>query len=471
MNSIPDPAKISAEKRQQWTFPFSEKEWADTCESVKKFLVALMETNAALERRIEDLEKKVNKDSTNSDRPPSSDNPYKNKEKKEKGPKKKKRKRRKGFRQQMLKPTKVEELPPESCVCGNTKFDKTVPYYIHQVIELPEIEMKVTHFVLHKGECPCCGKVNKAVVPKEHRTGFGPRLSAMIAEMAGNQGDSRTIIQDFCSSVLGFHISLGAIQKVIDRASEAIKPHYEVFGEEARQTSVNHIDETSHRQKGKLEWLWVMASATIAFFMIHPKRSKEAFEALIKDWVGILVSDGYGVYQKWVGYRQTCLAHLIRKAKELSESKNPEIAKCGKWGKAELQRLCHMAHSPPTVGEWQAFYARLIRFITLYEGRKDDAGRFARRLRKEIDSLWTFLIEEGVSPTNNHAERMLRFAVLWRKRSQGTCSEKGDRWVERILSLRQTCRLRSKSTFPVLVDAMTAYFKEQSPDLAWISQP
>ena len=60
-----------------------------------------------------------------------------------------------------------------------------------------------------------------------------------------------------------------------------------------------------------------MASATVAFFMIHPKRSKEAFEALIKDWVGILVSDGYGVYKKWVGSRQTCLAHLIRKAKEV----------------------------------------------------------------------------------------------------------------------------------------------------------
>ena len=205
--------------------------------------------------------------------------------------------------------------------------------------------------------------------------------------------------------------------------------------------------------------------------MIHPKQSKKTFEALINDWVGILVSDGYGVYKKWVGYRQTCLSHLIRKATELSERIDPEIAKCGKWSKTELQRLCHMAHSSPTVGQWQAFYARLIRLIALYEGRKDDVGRFAGRLRKEIDSLWTFLIEEDVSPTNNHAERILRFAVLWRKRSQGTCSENGDGWVERILSLRQTCRLRSKQTFPVLVDAMTAYFKEQSPDLAWITWP
>ena len=73
--------------------------------------------------------------------------------------------------------------------------------------------------------------------------------------------------------------------------------------------SVNYIDETSHRLKEKLQWLWVMTNTAVAFFMIHPNRSKEAFEALIKDWKGILVSDGYGVYQKWMSGRQTCLAH------------------------------------------------------------------------------------------------------------------------------------------------------------------
>jgi transposase len=87
-----------------------------------------------------------------------------------------------------------------------------------------------------------------------------------------------------------------------------------------------------------------------------------------------------------------------------------------------------------------------------------------------MDNLWPFLAEEGVAPTHNHAERMLGFAVLWRKRSYGTRSEKGNRWVERILSVRQTSRIRSKKTYPVLVDAVNAYFKEQTPDLAWISQ-
>ena len=461
--------KVEQTGKKDWAFPFSEQDWAATPEAVRNFLLSLIASHAAVEKRVEELEKRLNKNSTNSSKPPSSDDPYKEKPKKNKKGRKNK-KRRKGYRQKMLEPTEVENVKPEACICGNTQYDATSPYYTHQVIELPEIQMEITHFVLHKGECPCCGKVNKAVIPKEHRTGFGPRLSGMIAQMAGNMGDSRTIIQDFCSSVLGFHISLGAIQKVIDRVSEAIKPHYETIGKEARQAPVNYIDETSHRKNGKLEWLWVMANTTVAFFMIHPKRSRKAFEALIEEWMGILVTDGYRVYQKWVGERQTCLAHLIRKATELSESKNSDIAKCGKWSKSELQRLCHMAHSPPTVGQWNTFYARLIRLISIYEDRKDDAGRFARRLLREMDNLWTFLAEEGVAPTNNHAERMLRFAVLWRKRSYGTRSEKGDRWVERILSVRQTCRIRSKKTFPVLVDAMNAYFKEQTPDLAWISQ-
>ncbi|WP_153306633.1 IS66 family transposase, partial [Desulfogranum japonicum] len=101
---------------------------------------------------------------------------------------------------------------------------------------------------------------------------------------------------------------------------------------------------------------------------------------------------------------------------------------------------------------------------------ESEAGTFVRHIEKEMDSLFTFLVEENVDPTNNFAERMIRFAVLWRKRSQGTKSEKGNRWVERILTLRQTCRLQGKSTYEILVDAMENYFKDQQPDLQWIRQ-
>ena len=93
----------------------------------------------------------------------------------------------------------------------------------------------------------------------------------------------------------------------------------------------------------------------------------------------------------------------------------------------------------------------------------------ARQIVREIDSLWVFLDHDGVDPTNNRAERALRFGVLWRKRSLGTQSEKGNRWVERILSLKETCRLKSKSTFETLVECISAYFNSSKIDLSWIS--
>jgi len=430
----------------------------------------LEEENAQLKKRVEVLEARLNQNSANSSKPPSSDSPYAKKpEKKEKG-KAGAKKGHKGHRQEMLRPTVTRILAPPPCSCGNRDFPETQPYYTHQVIELPEIEMEVTHLILCRGRCPQCGKMNKALIPPDQRSGFGPRLSALIAEMAGNQGDSRSLIQNFCQSVLGINISLGAIQKVIDRVSAAIAPHYEAIGQEARSAAVNHIDETTYRQRAKLTWLWVMANSLVVFFMLHGRRTAAAFAELIGDWSGILISDGYRVYQKYVGLRQTCLAHLIRDAKGLAQRPDKETARFGGWAQRELQRLCHMAHAPPNRGAWQAFYARFIHLITRNLDYQDDRGKFARRLLRELECMWVFLYEEGVTPTNNHAERLLRFAVLWRKRSFGTQSGKGDRWVERILSLRQTCRLRQIQTFPVLVEAISCYFKGKAPDSAWISQ-
>jgi transposase len=306
-------------------------------------------------------------------------------------------------------------------------------------------------------------------VPPEHTTGYGPRFSALMGEVAGTYGNGRRMVQTFCASVLQIPISLGAIQKVLDRVAQAIEPHYSAIATQARHARVNYIDETPWFLTNRLQWLWVMVSDTAALYLIHPHRSKEAFAALIDNWAGILVSDGYGVYQNWVQARQTCLAHLIRSARGLAARAHPDLAACGTWALAELQRLCHMATAPPTGGEWRAWYARLCKLIDQYHDRSDEAGRFARRLLREMDSLWVFLAQHGVEPTNNRAERALRFGVLWRKRSLGTASEKGKHWVERILSLKETCRLHARATYTVLVDAVTSFFRGQLPDLSWLT--
>ena len=455
-----------------WSFPFMPQDWEQTPLAVQAYVHTLRDEVAQLHDRVETLEARLAQNSATSSRPPSSDAPFKKPRRHTTSTTPRKaggKPGHPGHRQVLLPPTTVKELRPERCPCGSTTFTLTTPYHTHQVIELPPIAMEVTHWVLHQGWCLECGRWSKAQVPAEQATGYGPRFSALMGELAGSYGNGRRMVQTFCASVLQVPISLGAIQKVLDRVAQAIDPYYTVIAQQARQAPANYIDETAWYCLNTLEWLWVMASERVAFYMIHPRRSKEAFAALIDDWTGILVSDGYGVYQNWVQARQTCLAHLIRTARSLAERQNAELAACGAWVLAELQRLCHMATAPPTGGEWRAWYARLCRWIDQYHDRADEAGRFARRLLREMDSLWVFLAQHGVEPTNNRAERALRCGVLWRKRSLGTASEKGNRWVERILSLRETCRLHARATYTVLVEAMTSLFHGQPPDLSWIN--
>ncbi|MGD9700715.1 IS66 family transposase [Acinetobacter sp.] len=134
----------------------------------------------------------------------------------------------------------------------------------------------------------------------------------------------------------GHQYKLRRHSEYYDRASKAIHPHYEAIGEKAQAARVNHVDETPWKNNGKLNWLWVMASSVVAYFMVHTNRSKDAFKSLVGGWEGILVSDGYRLYRNWVHARQTCLAHLIRRAKGLAERKEPELVQCGTWARDEF---------------------------------------------------------------------------------------------------------------------------------------
>jgi transposase len=461
----------SAHDTTVWPYPFSPHDWDQTPSAVQAYLGTLHDELTQCKDRVETLEARLTQTSRTSHRPPSADSPYKRPRQRTASATPRKAGGQPGHQghcQVLLPPTTVRELRPERCACGHTGFALTTPSYTHQVIELPPIAMDVTHWVVHQGWCVDCGRWTTAQVPPEHATGYGPRFSALIGELAGTYGHGRRLVQTFCASVLQVSISLGAIQKVLDRVTQALTPHYRAIARQARQAPVNYIDATPWYCLNPLEWLWVMANEGVAFYMIHTRRSKEAFAALIDDWAGLLVSDGYGVYRSWVEARQTCLAHLIRTARGLAARPQAELAACGAWALGELQRLCQMAKAPPTGGAWRAWYARLCKWIDQYHNRSDDAGRFARRVLREMDSLWVFLSHHGVEPTNNRAERALRFGVQWRKRSLGTTSDKGNRWVERILSLKETCRLRAVSTYQGLVDAMTSLFTGQQPPLAWL---
>jgi transposase len=168
-----------------WPFPFTEQDGEQTPPAVQAYLHTLRHGMGELQERVESLEARLHQNSTTSSRPPSSDSPYK-KPRRHSGSKGSRKGGGKpghpGHRQVLLAPTSVEDLLPESCACGSGELDLIQPYSTHQVIELPPIEMEVTHWVLHQGRCLGCGGWQKAQVPGEPVTGYGPRLSALMAE-------------------------------------------------------------------------------------------------------------------------------------------------------------------------------------------------------------------------------------------------------------------------------------------------
>jgi transposase len=206
-----------------WPFPFTQQDWEQTPPAVQAYLRTLHHEMGQLHERVESLEARLQQDSTTSSRPPSSDSPYQKPRRRTassiRPPKGGGKPGHAGHRQVLLVPTHVEDVKPEWCACGRGDFDLIEPYYTHQEIELPPIEVEVTPWVLHQGRCLGCGRWHKAQVPGEHVTGYGPRLSALRAELAGTYGNGRRMVQTFCSSVLGVPISLGAIQKVLDRVT------------------------------------------------------------------------------------------------------------------------------------------------------------------------------------------------------------------------------------------------------------
>jgi transposase len=190
-----------------------------------------------------------------------------------------------GHPQTLLAPTATVMLLPEACACGHRELSEVHQY--HTIIR-PE----VTHWLLYRGQCLSCGKPCKATIPVCQRSGYGPRLTGFVGELAGIVGASRSAVQDLCASVFGIPLSRGAIQKMVDRVSEAIMPYYDAIGTVARTAPVNSIDETSWLMHGERNWLWVMATPAVAYFQIHPNRSKATVGQLIVDWTGILASDG-----------------------------------------------------------------------------------------------------------------------------------------------------------------------------------
>lgn len=184
-----------------------------------------------------------------------------------------------------------------------------------------------------------------------------------MGDVAGASGNGRRLVQTCCASVWQGPSRGGAIHTVRDRVAQAIEPHDRAMATQGRHAVVNSIDATPGCLTPRLQWLWGMVSDTAVCSLRHPHRSTEACAALLDAWAGILVRDGDGVSRTWVQARHTGLAHLMRTARGVAARAPPDLAACGAWAMAALQRLGPLATAPPTGGEWRAWDARRCQWI------------------------------------------------------------------------------------------------------------
>ena len=346
----------------------------------------------------------------------------------------------------------------------------------HQTVELPEIPVQITEYQAHGRTCPC-GHVTFAKIPDEIRAHVcGTRLTATMSFLSGVLHASKRGIEEFVETVCGVPIALGTISNLEQEMSAALADAHAEAQEAVQAADSKHVDETGWKQAGQKRWLWGAATNLVACFIIAPTRGSAGLAALLgKKIKGIVCSDRWSVYgQLKLGLRQLCWAHLKRDFQKLVD-RGGESKDIGAMGLGAVEVIFPLWHSFRGGGLSRSQLQREIVLIrhTLREWLErgcacndSKTAAFCANVMALEPALWTFVRKEGVEPTNNHMERLLRPGVLWRKNAFGCHSEAGCRYVERVLTVVQTLRLQKRPALDFLHRSLLAHrHAQKAPQL------
>jgi transposase len=431
---------------------------------------------AELERRLAEVEARLKINSSNSSLPPSANPPGAAK------PVVKKKSKRQRGGQPGHPPWLKQLLPPEQVTARQTVVPSecrhchaALPRHASaedpepkrfQVVDLPPIAVTVTEYQAEARTCTRCGAVTQATIPAAVRAhSVGPRLTAALAYLSGAQGLSKRGVEEIAATLFGAPVALGTVANLEQEVSAAVAPAHGEALAAVRQADVKYADETSWKLGGRLCWLWAAATANIAAFVIHARRNAHGLAALLGESIdGVLHSDRWHVYaQVPEERRQVCWAHLKRDFRRIAEGGGPSafVGRRGLRIVRELFAAWHdFRHGTVTRRTLQTRIAPLRRrldraLLAGALGGDPRVAKFCENLVALDDALWTFARQDDVEPTNNHMERLVRRAVLWRRRSFGCAGVSGCRFVERVLTVVQTCRLRGTNALEFLSQAVT----------------
>lgn len=428
---------------------------------------------AALEQENAELKARLGKDSSNSHKPPSTDSPYKSKPPVKRGLRKPGgQPGHKGMTRAWLPPERVNEhrvVRAAACPCGTSLVDVPATKsgtWARQVVEIPVIVPHVTEFTFETVICPGCGQVHAPVVPPEAVTGTGPNLTALAATMVGEYHLSRDATASLLNSVLNVPICAATVQSCCEQVSAGLQTATAEVTAALPTSAVIHMDETSWKQKKLLHWLWIAIGDRVTSFAVNHCRGWQQLAAWFPEgYSGIVNCDRWRPYERFAR-RQLCWSHLERDLQAIIDGAGDGVAaatqtlagatamfvtwrtfKRGGLSRADLQR------------DTQQY--RLLFKDFCAQGAEQRGDRRWRALGRDLLRQWNavflFLDVAGVEPTNNAAEQGLRAAVIWRRTTQGTRSESGTTFVERIMTAHGNCKRQGRSVLAFLADTLMAH--------------
>lgn len=447
--------------------------------------VELRKELAILRAEIRDLRARLNQNSRNSSRPPSSDPPSApaRPPSARTGRKPGGQPGHEGASRRVFAPEEIDRtipLRPSRCAkChkslasrGTTRGE---PRRV-QVVEIPEVAATVTEYVLEGVCCPDCGCVTHAEAPSDVTGCVGPRLQSILAVLTGRYRGSRREVAEMARELFGpkAAISVGWLSALEADTAAALEPAYEQARRAVQGASLVHADETSFPEKFKKGWLWTASTADVVFFLHDRERSARAARRLLGAFRGVLVTDRWKSYRHSPRRRQICLAHLKRNWQGLVD-RGGAAAKIGAAALKilakvfDLSAACEEGRIPFRSLRRKVSKLRLQLFDVLCKGERckdSKAAGMSRDVLSLFPCIWTFTRHEGCPTTNNLAERRIRPAVLWRKGSFGTQSDRGSRFLERILTVVQTLRIQGRSLVGFIAESIrNARLGRPPPDL------
>ena len=299
----------------------------------------------------------------------------------------------------------------------------------------------------------------------------GPQLTALVGFLKGACHASFSTIRKFLRDVVGLTISRGQLAKLVGKVSASLRETYaDLLAALPGEARLN-VDETGHPDQGDRLWTWCFRPSLYTVFRIDPSRGSDVLvDVLGREFNGLLGCDYFSAYRKYMkdfGIKvQFCLAHLIRDVKFLVEHPHTANRRYGQMLLKHLRKLFGVIHRRESFASDASFRRtlaavrnELVTDAVMETANTREAANLAERFFVHVDSYFRFITDPDVEPTNNVAERAIRFVAIHRRLTQGTRGATGQHWCERIWTVIATCGQQSRSVFSFLCQAVQAYFQ------------